>query len=61
MKNIFAAVVSLYLLAVAYSYNLIMEDSSIPSFSPFIDPVNYPVRLTYIDRFNQWWPPSAIA
>jgi hypothetical protein len=23
--------------------------------------VNYPVKFIYIDRFNSWWPPSAIA
>lgn len=23
--------------------------------------VNYPVRFTYIDRINQWWPPEKIA
>jgi hypothetical protein len=23
--------------------------------------IDYPVRLTYIDRINQWWPPTKIA
>jgi hypothetical protein len=23
--------------------------------------VNYPVRFTYINRLNRWWPPEAIA
>lgn len=49
----------LCLLATTQSFQLYKErPSSIQT--PRVD-ASVPVRLTYIDRFSQWWPPSAIA
>jgi hypothetical protein len=56
----FGAVLCLCLLATTQSFQVYQEHKSNPHDPIRADPY-HPVRLTYIDRFNSWWPPSAIA
>jgi hypothetical protein len=55
----FGAIVCLCLLATTQSFQLVQEGPASAE-SPRVD-ASVPVKLTYIDRFNQWWPPAAIA
>lgn len=55
------AVLLLCLLATSNAFQVIKERSGVTAGGLGVDPVDYPVRLTYIDRFTSWWPPAAIA
>lgn len=55
------AILCVCLLASANSFHIYKERTAVPGGAPTVDPVNYPVRFVYIDRFNSWWPPAAIA
>lgn len=55
MKLMIGAVLCICLLTSANAFHLTEERTAYGA------TINYPIRLTYIDRLNQWWPPSAIA
>jgi hypothetical protein len=55
MNNMIAALFCLCLLASASAFQITKERSV------YGTTVDYPVRLTYVDKFNSWWPPAAIA
>jgi hypothetical protein len=55
----FGAIVCICLLATTQSYQLYKE-RPVSVEPPRVD-ASVPIKLTYIDRFAQWWPPSAIA
>jgi hypothetical protein len=55
----FGAIVCICLLATTQSFQLYKEHP-VSVESPRVD-TSVPIKLTYIDRFSQWWPPAAIA
>jgi chitinase len=61
MRIMIGALLCLCLLATANSFHINQEGTVTSSPTVSVDPVNYPVRFVYIDRFTSWWPPAAIA
>ena len=56
----FGVVFLICLLATSQSFQLYKERAEVPQ-QGRRSSVTYPIKLTYIDGFTQWWPPSAIA
>ena len=48
-------------ITISVEFSMIKEEIEIIHHKDTAQQIDYPVRLVYIDRINQWWPPVKIA